>query len=366
MIPFVDLKLQFNLHKEEFMQAIENVCANTAFILGKEVSEFEKHFAEFIGTRYAVGVATGTDALHLALRTLGIGPGDEVITAANTFYATTSAIELAGARPVLVDCDPDTYLMDIDAVEKVITPKTKGIIPVHLYGQVVAMDALAAIAERNNLFVLEDACQAHGACYKDKGAGSFGNAAAFSFYPGKNLGAFGDGGAVTTDDAAIYEKLLAVRNYGSTRKYHHPTFGTNSRLDGVQAAVLNIKLRHLTEWNSSRQRAAERYKKNLASNAAIKLPVSAENSTHVYHLFVVQVESDRDGIIDALAQKGVQSGIHYPVPIHLHGAYSYLGYKKGDFPCSEAAAGKILSLPMFPEITDAQVDEVCEKLLELL
>lgn len=365
-VPFVDLKTQYALHREEFLAPLEEVMRNAAFILGKDVTAFEKSFAGFIGARFAVGVASGTDALHLALRAAGIASGDEVITATNTFYATTAAIELAGARPVLVDCDPATYLIDLAAAGKAITSKTKAIIPVHLYGQVAPMDDVAALAERFKLKVIEDACQAHGAQYKKKMAGSFGCAAAFSFYPGKNLGAFGDGGAITTNDEQIYNDLLALRNYGSPQKYYHPRFGTNSRLDGMQAAVLNVKLKYLKGWNEARARAAERYRKNLAGVKKITLPEPAAHSTHMYHLFVIQSDDDRDRVMDRLAQEGIQCGIHYPIPLHLQKAYSSLGYKEGDFPHAESIAKKIISLPMFPEITDEQVDFVCERLANIL
>jgi dTDP-4-amino-4,6-dideoxygalactose transaminase len=366
MIPFVDLKTQFQNHRAEFLEAIEQVLQSAAFILGPEVSRFEKEFAGFIGSRFAVGLASGTDAVHLALRAAGIGPGDEVITATNTFYATTAAIELAGARPVLVDCDPDTYLIDVTALERAVTQRTRAIIPVHLYGQAAPMEAIGTFAKKHGLMVIEDACQAHGARYKGQGAGTFGAAAAFSFYPGKNLGAFGDGGAVTTDDEGTYSRLLALRNYGSPQKYQHPTFGTNSRLDGVQAAVLLVKLRYIEEWNRARVRAADRYRKNLAGTAGIKLPAMAEHATHIYHLFVIQVPDRRDDILKALAEREIYCGIHYPIPLHLQQAYAYLGYRAGDFPIAEAAAQRILSLPMFPEITDQQIDLVCEELVKTL
>lgn len=366
MIPFVDLKTQFQKHRDEFMQGIEQVLESAAFILGPDVARFEKEFADFIGSRFAVGVASGTDALHLALRAAGVGPGDEVITATNTFYATTAAIELAGARPVLVDCNLDTYLIDVAALERAVTQRTRAIIPVHLYGQAAPMEAIGACAKKHGLIVIEDACQAHGARYKGKGAGTFGIAAAFSFYPGKNLGAFGDGGAVTTDDEGMYSRLLALRNYGSPQKYQHPTFGTNSRLDGVQAAVLLVKLRYIEEWNRARVRAADRYRKNLAGTAGIKLPETAEDSTHIYHLFVIQVPDRRDDILKLLAEREIYCGIHYPIPLHLQQAYAYLGYRAGDFPIAEAAAQRILSLPMFPEITDTQIDQVCEELVKTL
>lgn len=365
MIPLVDLKTQYEQHKDEFQSAINAVLSSTAFVLGRDVEAFEKNFAAFVGTAYAVGVASGTDALHLALRAAGIGPGDEVITVTNTFFATVAAIELAGARPVLVDCDPRTYLINAAAAAKAITPKTRAIMPVHLYGQVAPMDEINALAAHNNLTVIEDACQAHGARYKNRVAGSLGAAAAFSFYPGKNLGAFGDGGAITTSDAATYEKLIALRNYGSSKKYYHPTFGMNSRLDTIQAAVLNVKLNYLPRWNEARQRAAARYRKNLADNPHILLPAQAQDSTHVYHLFVIQVDGDRDRIIEQMTAQSIFCGIHYPIPIHLQAACSSLGYKQGDFPHAEALARKMISLPLFPEITDEQIDLVCDCLSRL-
>jgi dTDP-4-amino-4,6-dideoxygalactose transaminase len=366
MIPLVDLKTQFAAHRAELLQAVTGVLESTSFILGRQVAAFEERFAAYLGSRYAVGVASGTDALHLALRAAGIQPGDEVITAVNTFFATAAAIELAGARPVFVDCDPKTYLIDTDAVRRAITPRTKALMPVHLYGQVAPMDDLAEIAEKHNLVIIEDACQAHGAAYKGRRAGTFGTAGAFSFYPGKNLGAFGDGGAVTTEDEGCYQRLLALRNYGSTVKYHHPAFGINSRLDEMQAAVLNVKLQYLEGWNEARVKAAGRYGKNLASHPAIVLPEQAPHSTHVYHLFVVQIEGDRDAIIENMAQKGIQCGIHYPLPLHLQEAYARLGYQEGDFPRAEAIAKKIISLPLFPEIADEQIDYVCECLCGFL
>jgi len=366
MIPLVDLKVQYEQHKDEFQSAINAVLSSTAFVLGKEVATFEKNFAAFVGTSYAVGVASGTDALHLALRAAGIGPRDEVITVTNTFFATVAAIELAGARPVLVDCDPGTYLIDVDAAAKAITPKTRAIIPVHLFGQVAPMDEINAMAAQHNLTVIEDACQAHGARYKNRGAGTLGKAAAFSFFPGKNLGAFGDGGAITTSDAATYEKLIALRNYGSSKKYYHPTFGMNSRLDTIQAAVLNVKLNYLPRWNEARQRAAARYRKNLADNPHFVLPAAAPDSTHVYHLFVIQVDGDRDRILEQMAAQSIFCGIHYPIPIHLQAACSALNYKQGDFPHAEALARKMISLPLYPEITDEQIDLVCDCLKRLI
>lgn len=366
MIPLVDLKTQYGLHREAFLEAVEGVLNSSSFILGEHVAAFERKFAAFIGTRFAVGVASGTDALHLSLRACGVSPGDEVITAANTFFATVSAIQLAGARPVLVDCHPETCLMDAGALERAITPQTRAIIPVHLYGQVAPMDEITALAKGYALIVIEDACQAHGADYKGRRAGTFGAAAAFSFYPGKNLGAFGDGGAVTTDDDTVCGKLLALRNYGSTEKYHHPAFGVNSRLDALQAALLTVKLDFLEKWNAARQRAAARYRNNLKGCPAIRLPVQADHSTHVYHLFVIQVEGDRDALVEQMRRRDIQCGVHYPIPLHLQAACSGLGYRRGDFPHAEALAKKIISLPLFPEITDAQIDYVSASLVDCL
>jgi dTDP-4-amino-4,6-dideoxygalactose transaminase len=366
MIPLVDLKTQYEQHKDEFQEAINTVLSTTAFILGKDVETFEKNFANFIGVTYAVGVASGTDALHLALRAAGVGPGDEVITVTNTFFATVAAIELAGARPVLVDCNPATYLVDVAGVEKAVTLKTKALIPVHLFGQVAPIDEINAIAARYKLTVIEDACQAHGARYKNRYAGALGKAAAFSFFPGKNLGAFGDGGAVTTNDKEIYERLIALRNYGSPKKYFHPTFGMNSRLDSIQAAILNIKLKYLSGWNAARQRAAERYRKNLAPNPRATLPSMAKDSTHVYHLFVIQVDGNRDEIMKKMADKDIFCGIHYPIPIHLQASCLPLGYRQGDFPHAEAIAQRMISLPIYPEITDEQIDFVCDCLNRIL
>jgi dTDP-4-amino-4,6-dideoxygalactose transaminase len=366
MIPLVDLKAQNALYRKAYLKALENVLDSTCFILGTQVAAFEKKFAQFIGAHYAIGVASGTDALHLSLRAAGISGGDEVITPVNTFFATPAAIELAGARPVFVDCDPQTYLMDVNGIEKAITAKTRALIPVHLYGQVAPMDAIETIAQDYNLAVIEDACQAHGAEHKKRRAGTFGTAAAFSFYPGKNLGACGDAGAITTNDEQVYNNLRALRNYGSTTKYYHPTFGINSRLDEMQAAILNVKLHYLDTWNEARQKAAARYRRNLESHPSILLPVLTEHSNHVYHLFVIQVEGNRDTIIEKMTQRDIHCGIHYPIPLHLQKAYSSLGYAEGDFPHAESIAKKIISLPLFPEIKDEQIDYVCECLATCL
>jgi dTDP-4-amino-4,6-dideoxygalactose transaminase len=368
-IPFQDLPLQIRTLRAELDPAIDAVLRHGQFILGPEVAAFEQAWAAFCGARHAIGVGSGTDALQLILRALGIGPGDEVITVANTFIATAEAISYAGARPVLVDCELDTYLIDPAAVAAALTPRTRAIIPVHLYGQPANFDALRALAEHHDLALIEDAAQAHGATLADgRPCGALGVAAGFSFYPGKNLGAFGDGGAVTTNDAALDRQLRLLRNWGSVVKYHHEVQGYNSRLDTLQAAILGVKLRHLADWNARREQAAEWYREELADCPGLALPAKAPwTGRHVYHLYVVRLlERDRDAVLRSLAHQGVQSIVHYPVPIHLQQAYADLGYRPGAFPSAERAAQSILSLPMFPEITRAQVAEVARALRNAL
>ena len=360
IIPFVDLQSQYRVIADEVRAAIEPVMANTRFILGEEVRLFEQEFAAFCAARHCVGVANGTDALHLIVRAMGIGPGDEVITQTNSFIATAIGISYAGATPVLVDCDPATYQMDVSKLDAAITPRTKAIIPVHLYGQPADMDAVLAMARRHNLRVIEDACQAHGATYRGRPVGGLGDAAAFSFYPGKNLGAYGDGGGITTNDEALATRLRAFRDYGQTVKYHHDFQGYNSRLDTIQAAILRVKLKRLAGWNQSRQRAAATYAKALG-RIGVEPPRQVANGTHIWHLYVVQV-ANRAKVQKRLADAGVATGIHYPVPIHLQKAYANLGYKRGVFPVAEASADRILSLPRFPELTDAQVEYVVNEL----
>jgi dTDP-4-amino-4,6-dideoxygalactose transaminase len=357
-VPFLDLPLQIRNLRSEVDKAIETVLSHGNFVLGKEVGAFEREWAAFCNVPHAIGVGSGTDALLMILRALGIGPGDEVITVANTFIATAEAISFAGAKPVLVDCSLDDYLIDSEAVEAAITPRTKAIIPVHLYGQPANMDALLAVAKRRGVAVVEDAAQAHGATLKDgRACGSLGIAAAFSFYPAKNLGAFGDGGAVTTGDAALAQRIRLLGNLGSSVKYHHDIKGLNSRLDTLQAAILSVKLRHLGAWNEARRKAAGWYREALAGCPGIKLPAEAPwTGRHAYHLFVVRIlEGDRDQVAKELAGHGVQTGVHYPVPVHLQKAYEELGYKAGAFPASETASRTVLSLPLFPEITREQV-----------
>lgn len=364
-IPLVDLQANYRSLKDEIDAAVAAVMNSCAFILGPDVAAFEREFAAYVGCREAVGISTGTRALHLAMEALGIGAGDEVITVPNTFAATALAIEECGATPVLIDIDPDTYLIDPGRIEAALTERTRAIVPVHLYGQPVDMDAILAIAQRHKLLVIEDACQAHGARYKGRRVGTLGNAAGFSFYPGKNLGAFGDGGLATTDDAELATRLRGLRNYGQSRKYHHDYRAYNARLDTIQAAVLRVKLRHLDRWNAQRQAAAARYRERLAGVEEVVLPKVAPDREHVWHLFVIRVPR-RDAVLQALNEQGIGAGIHYPVPIHQMPAFSHLPYKKGDFPITEAYAPTLLSLPIFPEMTPEQVDRVCETLKDAL
>lgn len=362
-IPFVDLHTQQKEIRAQIFEGWAKVLDRCNFILGDEVQKFEQDFAAYSGSRYALGLASGLDAIHLALRALGIGPGDEVIVQANTFIASTLGVCMAGAKPVLVDVDPATFLADPKAIEKVITPRTKAIMPVHLYGRLYDWKPLQALAEKHKLAIVEDAAQAHGATLHGKKAGSIGKIACFSFYPGKNLGAYGDGGAITTDDLELKQTIEGLRNYGSTKKYHHPTIGFNSRLDTMQAVVLNAKLPHLDSYNRRRYEAAVEYNKCLEGIGDIVLPQIPQAGSHIFHLYVVRTKS-RDKLLEFLGSQGVGCVIHYPTPIHLHGAHANLGYKKGDFPVSEQLSQEILSLPMFPEITREQIHYTCDKVKE--
>ena len=359
-VPFVDLKAQHAAIRSEVEAAFRGVLERADFILGEDVAHFEEEFARYTGAKYAVGVGSGLDALEMVLRAREIGPSDEVITAANTFIATALAIAATGARPVLVDCDPVTYNISPAAIEAAITPRTRALIPVHLYGQAAEMDSISAIARQHHLLLLEDAAQAHGASFTGRPAGSWGDAAAFSFYPAKNLGAYGDGGCVVTSDAALAEKLRRLRNYGQREKYYHDTIGTNSRLDSLQAAILRVKLRHLNAWNAARREHAAAYWELLA-DLPITLPLTHPQATHVYHLFVVQLEA-RDAVQKRLGEQGISTGIHYPVPIHLQEACASLGYRRGQFPVTEQAATRILSLPMYAELTRAQIEHTAAAL----
>ncbi|MGE5618687.1 MAG: DegT/DnrJ/EryC1/StrS family aminotransferase [Sphingomonadaceae bacterium] len=357
-VPFVDLAAQYASIEHEVNDAISKNLHQTDFILGQEVRLFEEDFASFCEVDHAVGVDSGTSALELALRAYGIGPGDEVITAANTFIATALAISYTGARPVLVDADPETYTLDTSLLEKAITPRTKAVIPVHLFGHPADMDRIQEIARRHGLVVIEDACQAHGARYKGRRVGSIGHAAAFSFYPGKNLGAYGDGGMVVTGDAKVAETLRMLRNYGQQKKYHHQLKGFNRRLDTLQAAILRVKLRHLEEWNQARRLRARHYGELLAGQDLI-LPVEAGEVEPVYHLYVIRV-ADRDGLAAHLREQGIDTGIHYPIPIHLQPAYQELGLGPGSFPVAEEHSRQLLSLPMYPELTPEDTRRVAE------
>jgi len=363
-VPFVDLKAQYRGIAPEIQEAIQGVLNRADFILGEDVRLFEEEFAKFTGTKHAIGVGSGLAALELALRVWDIGPQDEVITAANTFIATTLAIQAVGARPVLVDMDPATFNIDPAAIEAAITPRTRVIIPVHLCGQPVDMDKIIEIARKHNLLVLEDAAQAHGAMYGGRRAGSMGHAGAFSFYPGKNLGAYGDGGLIVTNDDALAERLRRLGNYGQKVKYVHTSIGTNSRLDTIQAAVLRVKLRHLERWNAQRAEHAAAYN-DLLAGAGCEVPHVAPNRTHIFHLYMVQVGS-RAEVQKYLADQGISTGIHYPIPIHLQEASSGLGYRAGDFPVTERAAGRILSLPMYAELTEDQREFVATNLRQAI
>jgi len=359
-VPFVDLAAQYAAISGEVVEAMARVLTDTDFILGQDVELLEREFAEYCEADYAVGLDSGTSALELALRACGIGPGDEVITAANTFIATALAISYTGATPVMVDIDPDTYNLDPALLEKAITKQTKAIIPVHLYGQPADMDPILGIAHEHDLRVIEDACQAHGARYKGRRVGSLGHVAAFSFYPAKNLGGYGDGGMVVTNDKKLAESIKMMRNYGQREKYTHVLRGYNRRLDTLQAAVLRVKLRHLDTWNEERRQHAQRYQQHLSGTPFVT-PVEAEYGEPVYHLYVIRTQ-DRDGLRSYLQQQGVSTGIHYPIPIHLQEAYQDLGYSQGSFPVTEEYAGQLLSLPMYAELTPNLIRHVSEAL----
>ncbi len=352
-IPLVDLKAQRQTISEEIEAAIARVVERCDFILGEEVSLFENDFAEYCGVPYAIGVANGTDALHLACRALDIGAGDEVIVPAMTFASTAFAVSLTGAQPVIVDVRDDDALIDPSKIESAITSRTKAIIPVHLYGQCADMAAVGAIAREHSLAVVEDAAQAHGAVYAGKRAGSLGDIGCFSFYPGKNLGAYGDGGLVTTARRDIVERIQLLRNCGSRAKYHHDEVGLNSRLDTLQAAILRAKLTHLEEWNAARRRIATEYEKALRGISEVHCTPHTPGSVH--HLYVVRL-AGRDNVLQALNDRGIGAGIHYPFALHELEAYASLGYRAGAFPVAENWARRCLSLPIYPELTVAQVD----------
>jgi len=363
-IPFVDLKAQYAFLAPEVQQAILNVLERGDFVLGEAVALFESEFAAYCGVEYAVGLDSGTSALELSLRAIGIGAGDEVVTVANTFIATATAISCTGARPVFVDIDPRTYNMDVSQIEEAITARTKAIIPVHLYGQPADMDPILEIAQKHNLAVIEDACQAHGAKYKGRRVGSLGQAAAFSFYPSKNLGAYGDGGMLVTKDQAIAERVRMLRNHGQREKYQHLVQGYNRRLDSIQAAILRVKLGHLDEWNASRRRCAQMYNELLGRDLVVT-PIEADYAEAVYHLYVIRAQ-ERDGLQAHLRSRGIETGIHYPIPIHKQPAYQDLAYDKLRLPVTEACGREILSLPMYPELGVEAIGGVVEAIKDFL
>ncbi len=366
-VPFVDLGPQTQAIKDQVAQKWNKILDGNSFILGAEVREFEERFASYCGARYAFGVANGTDALILALRALNIGPSDEVITAANTFVATVEAIEHAGATPVLADISPDTYNIEVERLERLITPKTKAIIPVHLYGCCAEMAPILDMAQRHGIDVIEDAAQAHGATYQGRKAGSMGSIGCFSFYPAKNLGAFGDGGAIVTDREDVALRVKMFRDHGSPSKYEHDVVGYNSRLDTIQAAVLNTKLGHLDEWNQMRQRNAQTYNDMLAEVPGVVTPKVQDRASHVFHLYVIRLSSkDREQVRQRLQERGVQTGIHYPTPVHMTKAFRHLGYREGSFPVTEEVARQILSLPMYSGLRPDQTHYVVQQLKECL
>ena len=360
-VPFLDLAAQQAEIAQEVLPLWERAFATAGFIGGEHVDGFEREYADFIGVRYCVGVGNGTDAIELALRASGVCPGDEVVIPVNTFIATAEAVSRIGAVPVFVDVDPDHLLVDPAAVEAAITPRTRAIVPVHLFGQTAPMDVLVPIAERHGLVIVEDAAQSQGASSTVGRAGSLGRVSATSFYPGKNLGAAGDAGAVLTDDPAVAEIVRNLGAHGSSAKYVHDRVGVNSRLDAVQAAVLRAKLRRLDGWNAARRAAAARYAELLADVPGVRLPTVRPGNEDVWHLYVVRV-AERDRVMAALDANGIGVGIHYPTPVHLTEAYAHLGYRRGSFPVAEAAAGQILSLPMFPHLTHAQQERVVDEL----
>lgn len=358
-VPFVDLKAQLASIRADVDAAIARVLDDTSFVLGPHLEAFERDFARFSEVKHVVGVGNGTDALELAFRALGLR--GEVVMPANTFVATPLAAVRAGLRPVFVDVHPDTLLLDPAKLDDAIGAETSALVPVHMFGQVAPMTRLAELAQARDLALVEDVAQAHGARREGKVAGTFGDIAATSFYPGKNLGAYGDGGAVMTDDDALAGEVRALRNYGSEVKYHHPKMGFNSRLDPIQAAILGVKLQHLSAWTRARRAAAERYDRLLADVDGVRRPVTPAGTEPVWHLYVVRVP-ERDRVMEAMRAAGVGVGVHYPVPCHLQGAFAKLGHARGDFPVAEEAAETMLSLPMFPEIAEAQQEEVVRAL----
>lgn len=364
-IKFIDLRAQYLSIKKEVDQAIQDVLDKTAFALGPFVQSFEENFAKAHEAKYCVGVNSGTSALHVSLWALGITFGDEVIIPANTFIATAEAVSLCGATPVFADCEPEYYNMDHSKIENLITSKTKAIIAVHLYGQPAKIDEIKAIADNHNLYLIEDCAQAHLAEYKDRKVGTFGTCGCFSFYPGKNLGAYGEAGAVITNNYELYNRIMALRDHGSLEKYHHQYIGHNYRMEGIQGAVLDVKLKHLRRWTEQRRHISDLYRERLINSDGIVLPAEMNNTKHVYHLFVIQA-NERDKVISALKERGISTGIHYPIPCHLQQAYDFLDYEEDSLPIAENIAEKIISLPMYPELSETAVDYVCTQLANIV
>jgi dTDP-4-amino-4,6-dideoxygalactose transaminase len=357
-VPYLDLKAQYRSIKAEIDQAIARVLDSCQFVLGPEVADFEREFAAYSGTSECIAMNSGTSALHLALLAAGIGPGDEVVTVPFTFVASVATILYAGAKPVLVDIEPRTFNMNPAALEAAISPRTKAIVPVHLYGHPADMDPILEVARKHNLVVIEDAAQAHGAKYKGRSAGSIGDIACFSFYPAKNLGAYGEGGAVTTSNPEYARTIRMLRDWGQDHKYHHLLHGYNYRMEGFQGAILRVKLRHLESWTETRRAIVKTYNERLAGADVVR-PTEMPWARHVYHLYTLRADN-RDALHAALLNEGIQTGIHYSTPVHLQPAYAALGYGPGSFPESEKAAGEVLSLPLYPELSDSQIEDVAK------
>ena len=364
-VPFLDLKAQYISIKDEINRAIQEVLDSCAFAGGPFVEKFENEFAEYCNCKYAIGVGSGTVALWAVLLALGIGDGDEVITVPNTFIATAEAISFCGAKPVFVDIDEDYYTMNPNLLEAAINKKTKVIIPVHLFGQMADMDPIMDIAKKYNLIVIEDACQAHGAEYDGKRAGSMGDVGCFSFYPGKNLGAYGEAGAIVTNDEDLYKRLKMLRDHGQSSKYYHNEIGWNARMDGIQGAILSVKLKYIDKWNEARRQKAAIYDEYLKNNASVIHPKQASYAKHIFHVYAIRIR-DRDNLLKKLKEEEIACGIHYPIPIHLQKAYNCLDHKKGDFPISERCSEEFLSLPMYPELKKEQIDLVVGELNKVL
>jgi dTDP-4-amino-4,6-dideoxygalactose transaminase len=363
VVPFVDLKTQYHSIKDEIDAEIQDVLENCTFILGPKVKKFEEEFAKLHKAKYCLATSSGTDSLHLALLALDLSIDDEVLVPVNTFFATAEAVSLTGAKPVFVDCDSNYYNIDVAKIEASITNRTRGIIAVHLYGQPADLDPIMEIAERHNLWIIEDAAQAHCAEYKNRRVGTIGRIGCFSFYPGKNLGAYGEAGAVVTNDDDLYEKMRKIRDHGSDKKYHHELIGHNYRMEGIQGAVLSVKARYIEKWTEQRRRNAMLYSELLSEVPEVVIPREMEVVRHVYHLYVIQVPR-RNELQAFLSKNGISTGMHYPIPLHMQDAYKHLGYTTGSFPVAESQMDRILSIPMYPELKEIQIQYVVDKIKE--